>query len=130
VILGGINDLTQIPLPAIEKNLTSMAETAEHHGIRVVLATLLPIGEYDPVNPSSSEEIAGHQKIESLNDWLKNFAGQKHYSVVDYHSALADSHGYYQKGLSTDGVHPTDRGYERMEPILRQAIQAVVNARP
>jgi hypothetical protein len=30
VILGGINDIERIPLPRIEQNLASMAETAEH----------------------------------------------------------------------------------------------------
>jgi lysophospholipase L1-like esterase len=132
VILGGINDIARIPLPAIEQNLQSMAETAEQQGIHVVLATLLPTGEYHPDKPGSGlvtgrdEIISGHDKIQTLNNWLKNFANQKHYGLVDYHSALADDRDYYQKGLSTDGVHPTAQGYERMEPLLREAIQSAI----
>jgi lysophospholipase L1-like esterase len=132
VILGGTNDIVQIPLPSIEQNLASLAETAEQHGIRVVLATLAPTGEYDPDQPCSAE-ISGHNgvmsgrdEIQTLNNWIRNFANQKHYTLVDYHSALADDRGYYLKGLTTDGVHPSVQGYERMEPLLRKAIQSAI----
>jgi lysophospholipase L1-like esterase len=100
VILGGVNDIARIPLPAIEQNLQSMAATAEQQGIHVVLATLLPIGEYNPDKPWSGlipgrdEIISGHDEIQTLNNWLKNFANQKHCTLVDYHSALADDRGY------------------------------------
>jgi lysophospholipase L1-like esterase len=145
VILGGINDIKQIPLPLIEHNLASMAETAEHHGIHVVLATLPPTGlpteEHDPEKPSAAtishdeivahdgitsghDEIFGHDKIQALNNWIKSFANQKRYTLVDYHSTLTDDRGNYLKGLTSDGIHPSARGYERMEPLLREAIQS------
>ena len=143
VILGGINDIVRIPLPSIEQNLASMAETAERHGISVVLATLPPTGpprgEYDPDalagehipghNESVSRQVeivSGHEEIQALNDWIKNFANQKHYTLVDYHSVLADDRGHYLKGLTTDGVHPSVEGYERMEPLLHEAIQSAI----
>jgi lysophospholipase L1-like esterase len=141
VILGGINDIAKIPLPLIEHNLASTAETAERHGIYVVLATLpptgLPPGEREPEKASAGtiphDEIAaqdgitqGHDEIQTLNDWIKSFANQKRYTLVDYHSALADEHGNYLKGLTTDGVHPSVQGYERMEPLLREAIRSAI----
>jgi lysophospholipase L1-like esterase len=73
-----------------------------------------------------NDEIAGHGEIETLNNWIGNFANQKHYTLV---SALADDRGYYLKGLMTDGVHPSEQGYERMEPLLREAIQNVIRGR-
>jgi lysophospholipase L1-like esterase len=142
VILGGINDIAQIPLPLIEHNLASMAETAEHHGIQVVLATLPPTGlpteERDPDKPSAAtiphDEIVshagiatGHGEIQTLNNWIKSFANQKHYTLVDYHSVLADDRGNYLKGLTTDGIHPSVQGYERMEPLLRDAVQSAIH---
>jgi len=141
VILGGINDIAQIQLPLIEHNLAAMAETAEKHGIQVVLATLPPTGlpaeEHDPEKtfagaiPRQDEIVAygitaGHNEIQALNNWIKLFANQKHYTLVDYHSALADDSGYYLKGLTTDGVHPSAQGYERMEPLLRDAVQSAI----
>jgi lysophospholipase L1-like esterase len=143
LILGGINDIKRIPLPQIERNLASMAETAEQHGIYVVLAALLPTGERDADKPSAAhiagqdDSVSGHNRImfghdqiQTLNNWLKNFANQKHYTLVDYHFALAADRGYFQKGLTTDGVHPTAVAYQRMEALLRDAIQpAIRNSR-
>jgi lysophospholipase L1-like esterase len=141
VILGGINDIAKIPLPLIEHNLASMAEAAKHHGIHVVLATLPPTGrpteEHDPEKVSAGttprDEIiahdgitTGHDEIQTLNDWIKSFAKQKYYTLVDYHSVLTDDQGCYLKGLSTDGVHPSAQGYERMEPLLREAIRSAI----
>jgi lysophospholipase L1-like esterase len=95
VILGGINDIAQIPLPQIEHNLTSMAETAEHHGIHIVFATLPPTGlpteEHDPDKPSISsiprpdddgitmgnDEIVGHGEIQTLNKLHQEFRESK-----------------------------------------------------
>jgi len=142
VILGGINDIAQTPLSLIEHNLASMAETAEHHGIHVVLATLPPTGlpaeEHDPDKTSAGiiphDDIVahdgitmGHDEIQALNNWIKSFANQKHYTLVDYHSALADDRGNYLKGLTTDGIHPSAQGYERMEPLLRDAVQSAIH---
>lgn len=64
VILGGINDIERNPKPQIEQNLACMAETAEQHGIHVMLAAPLPTGEQDPDKPSAAH-IAG-QTIASL----------------------------------------------------------------
>jgi lysophospholipase L1-like esterase len=132
VILGGINDIARIPLPAIEQNLASMAESAERHGIHVVLATLLPTGEpgaavTSPI-PSHDDVATGHHEILALNNWLRNLANQKHYALVDYHSALSDDRGYFQKGLTIDGVHPTEQGYQLMEPLLREAVQSALHS--
>lgn len=76
-----------------------------------------------------NDEIVGHGEIQTLNNCIRNFANQKHYTLVDYHSALADDRGYDLKGLTTDGVHPGEQGYERMEPLLREAIQNAIRGR-
>ena len=78
VILGGINDIERIPLPQIEQNLASMAETAEQHGIYVVLATLLPTGEQDADKPSAAhiagrdDSVSGHNRIMFGHDQSKH----------------------------------------------------------
>src|SRR6476469_9206358 len=51
VILAGTNDIAgntgPTTLQAIEDNLGSMADLARTHGIRVVLASVLPISDYE-----------------------------------------------------------------------------------
>ena len=121
VILGGLNDLDHTPLPTIEQNLTVMAQTAREHKIQVLLATLPPARSLNSqgiaTQPSPTTDLIG-----ALNAWLRSFAAENHFTLVDYYSALADEHGVYRQGLTTDGVHPTPAGYALMEPLLRDAI--------
>jgi len=127
VVLGGINDFERVPLSSTEQNLKAMAERADRNNIRVVLATLPPVGlsagERDP-NASILAQDAGRDKIRTLNDWIKDFAARKQYTVVDYHSALTDERGFYLKGLTSDGIHPSAQGYARMERLLSEAIRS------
>jgi len=50
VILAGTNDISgntgPMPLTATEDNLASMAELARANGIRVVLASVMPVSDY------------------------------------------------------------------------------------
>jgi lysophospholipase L1-like esterase len=126
VISGGLNDLAHTPLPIIEQNLTVMAETAREHKIQVILATLPPARALNS-RPLAAQQSAEADLIAPLNAWIRSFAGQNRYSLVDYYSALSDERGLYREGLTTDGIHPTATGYARLEPLLRGAIQSALN---
>ena len=122
VLLGGVNDFVRVPLAVTERNLEQMAETAHRNGIRVLMAQLTPLGVY----PGDSPEILrpdAHDKIRALNEWIRSLAERKDYVVVDFHSVLSDERGFYFNELTTDGVHPSIRGYQRMTPPLWQAIE-------
>jgi len=127
VILGGINDLVRVPLVLTEQHLETMTEKAERNNIRVVLATLPPAGrrtdEGNPTAAVSSHDVGGDQ-IRVLNDWIRNCVARKHYAVADYYAILSDDRGSYLSDLTADGIHPSTQGYERMERLLRDAIQA------
>ena len=126
VILGGLNDLAQNPLSITEQNLSVMTQTAQERKINVVLATLPPA--HKPSSDTPVPNAAGQDQLLAFNSWLKSFAEQNHFAVADFYSTLADEHGSYRTGLTYDGVHPTAEGYQRMEPLLRRAIQnAILN---
>lgn len=125
VILGGLNDLTKTPLSVIEQNLSVMTHNAQQHKIQVVLATLPPA--HKPSGSAAAPATVGQDDILAFNSWLKSLAEQDHFAVADFYSTLADDHGLYQTGLTYDGVHPTAEGYQRMEPLLRRAIQSAIS---
>jgi lysophospholipase L1-like esterase len=60
--------------------------------------------------------------ILQLNDWLKAYAVQIHAVYVDYFSALVDSSGILKQGLSSDGLHPSEKGYAIMTPLVQSGI--------
>jgi len=130
VILAGTNDIAgntgPTTLEAIEDNLTSMVELATEHGIRVVLASLLPVSDYEvrdgkPINQTTRRPPA---QILALNAWIKDYAKAHHHVYLDYFSAMVDDKGFLKDELSNDGLHPNPQGYVVMAPLAEAAITA------
>ncbi len=121
VILAGTNDIAGNTGPStqqmIEDNYTSMAEIAKQNGIKVVFASITPAFAY-PWKPG----IEPVERIHELNKWLQDFCSANGCVYLDYYSAMADAKGAMLPGLSSDGVHPTAKGYELMAPLAEHAI--------
>src|SRR5258707_6077330 len=130
VILAGTNDIAgntgPMTLEAIEDNLMSMAELARANGIRVVLASLLPVCDYiKPQMPRRPPE-----KIIALNAWMKDYAARNGLTYLDYYSAMLDDNKMLKQELTYDGLHPNDAGYEVMAPLAEKAIAAALLGPP
>lgn len=122
VILAGTNDIAgntgPMTLKETEDNLASMADLATAHHIKVVLCSVTPAFDF-PWHPG--QEPA--EKIVALNQWIKEYAAQKDYVYVDYHSAMKDERGGLPARLSKDGVHPNAAGYAVMAPLAEAGIE-------
>lgn len=129
VILAGTNDLAgntgATTLETIEGNLSTMAELARAHGIRVVLASLLPVSDYEKDRDGSTIVQTVRrppEKIKALNQWMKAYAARNNLTYLDYYSAVVDANGYLQDELSDDGLHANAKGYAIMTPFAERAI--------
>lgn len=126
-ILAGTNDVAGNTGPAtltqVEGNIASMAELAHAHGIRVVLGSVPPAAKF-PWRP----DLVATPTIKLLNAWIKDYAARNGFTYVDYFSAMATASGGMKDGLSGDGVHPTRKGYEVMEPLAGAAIKQALEA--
>jgi lysophospholipase L1-like esterase len=128
VILGGTNDIAGNTGPStlemIEDNLMSMTQLAQANGIRVVLASVLPVFDYPwkrGLEPAS--------KIVALNAWMKSYAARVGAVYADFHTPMADAREGMKAELSGDGVHPNPAGYAIMVPIVERAIAEALRAR-
>jgi lysophospholipase L1-like esterase len=133
VILAGTNDLAgntgPITLEETEGNLASMAVLARASGIRVVLASVLPVSNYGhdhEGNPLDMRIKRPPEKILELNAWIKKYAAENGHEYLDYFSATVDDQGLLKKDLSEDGLHPNAAGYAVMGPLAEKAIQAAL----
>jgi lysophospholipase L1-like esterase len=121
VILAGTNDIAGNTGPSslemIEDNLASMVDLANANGIRVVLASVLPVYDY-PWRPG----LEPAPKIVALNAWMKSFAAKHGAVYLDYHTAMADERGGLRREFGGDGVHPNEAGYRVMAPLAERAI--------
>ena len=136
VILAGTNDIAgntgPMTLSAIEDNLTSMFELAHANGIRVVVASVLPISDYEK-NKDGQQILQTKQRppeqIKELNEWMKKYAAAHGGVYLDYFSAMADDKGFLKEELSEDGLHPNLKGYNVMAPLAEKAIEAALKSR-
>ncbi len=126
VILAGTNDIAgntgPMTLEQIQGNLTSMVELAKANGIRVVLASLLPVCDY--IKPQTGRRPP--EKIRALNAWMKEYAGKNKLVYLDYYSAMVDDKQMLKRELTYDGLHPNDAGYEVMRPLAERAVAAAL----
>jgi len=146
IVLGGTNDIARNtgPMTAelIEENIMAMTELAQHHGIKVVLCSVLPVSDYPFLKQQSAggapPAAAGPGRrpfprvkmtdahpaadILKLNSWMKDYAAQVNAIYADYFTPMVDAKGWLRDGISDDGLHPNAEGYKIMAPIAAAAI--------
>jgi lysophospholipase L1-like esterase len=142
VFLGGTNDISRNTGPStaemIEQSIMSMVELAQHHGIKVVLCSVLPVSDYPFLTAQTAAAGRGGARraaprrmtitrppgdILKINAWLKDYARQINAIYADYFSAVVDDKGFLKDGTSDDGLHPNANGYKLMAPVVSAAIQ-------
>ena len=125
VICAGTNDIAQntgyISLEHILDNLQSMVDLARAHGIRPILCSVPPAGDFS-WNPG----LEPAPKIIRLNEMIKAYADEEGIPYVDYHTQMATENGAMIAAYTYDGVHPTEAGYEVMERILPPVVEQVL----
>src|SRR4051812_14769011 len=128
VILGGTNDIAGntgvASVAMIADNLRSMTEIARANGIRVVLASVLPVYDYP-----WKRGLAPADTIVRLNRWMKAYADSVGATYLDFHTPMADERQGLRADLTRDGVHPNAAGYAVMAPLAEAAITKALSAR-
>jgi len=144
VMLAGTNDIARNTGPMtsemIQENIMAMTELAQHHGIKVILCSIMPVSDYPFLRQQSGQAVAaagpgpGAPRVKmtdgrppadilKLNAWMKDYAARASAIYVDYFKAVVDEKGWLKDGYSADGLHPNAEGYKVMAPIVAAAIQ-------
>ena len=121
-IMAGTNDIAgntgKMTLKQSFDNFRMMTMLAKGSGIEVLLASVPPANGF-PWRPG----LETVKPIRAINAWLKDYAKSAGATWVDYTPALGTPEGAMKPGLASDGVHPTEAGYDAMatviEPLLR-----------
>ena len=133
VILAGTNDLAGNAGPVtpdqLLDNLMTMSELARLHGIRVVLASILPVSD-DKMDASRQPLIRSRSKpvelLRTINRRISEYAAANGHVYLDYFTPMATDAGVLKPDLNDDGLHPNKAGYEVMRPLAEKAIAAAL----
>jgi lysophospholipase L1-like esterase len=110
VVMEGINDISYEHVgPAVLTDAYKAVIARAHaRGIKVIMATLLPIGNSVKDTPGN---IATQQAV---NAWIR--AGEGFDGVIDFEKVLSDPHDplRIRADLTGDFVHPNTLGYRLM----------------
>uniref|UniRef100_A0AAU6WRX0 GDSL-type esterase/lipase family protein n=1 Tax=Chryseobacterium endophyticum TaxID=1854762 RepID=A0AAU6WRX0_9FLAO len=121
IILGGTNDIAEnqgpISLDKVFGNIVSMAELAKANNIKVVLCSVLPAYDF-----GWRKDMHPADKVIALNKMIEAYAKKHNIPYVDYHSQMKDSRNGLDKIYTEDEIHPTEKGYEKMEGILMKKL--------
>lgn len=136
VILAGTNDLAGNAGPVspaqLLDNLKTMSELARLHGIRVVLASILPVAD-DKKDATGTPLIRSANKpvalLRDLNRRIRDYATANGHVFADYFAATASPEGTLLPALNDDGLHPNAAGYAVMGPLAERAIAEALAAR-
>jgi lysophospholipase L1-like esterase len=119
VLEGGANDMRLGFSPAeIRDNLLTMGELAELHGAAVFITMMTPT--CDCFRPLSGLRTV--ERIHELNGLLAAMCKEHHWALIDFNTPLADKEGHMRRELTVDGVHPNDKGYALLGPLVEQAL--------
>ena len=133
LVLGGTNDIGRgMSLIAIENNLTLIADLAESHNIKLILASVLPVSDYHKdVNPNyEMTRTRPPATIRALNTWIQAFCASRGLKYLDYYSPMVDGSGMLKSDLADDGLHPNSKGYRIMAPEALKAIDSLAKTTP
>jgi lysophospholipase L1-like esterase len=127
VILAGTNDISANTGPTtneeIEGYLASMAELATVHGVKAVMASILPVSEYHVAAGGTPQTTTRPMaRITAINAWMRRYAADHGHVYLDYFPAMADEKGLLRTDLSDDDLHPNAKGYAVMAPLAEAAI--------
>ena len=124
VIFGGTNDIAgnlgAVSMESIQDNLAAMADIARANGIKVIMASVMPVCDLPgrpPMTPGRPPE-----SILALNRWIKNYVSSHNAVYLDYFSVTVDDKGMLRADMTEDGLHPTVKGYDVMNPLAEKAI--------
>ena len=120
LLLHGHNDLyAGVPIATIANQLDLMAKEGRNRGARVFIATL------PPPRPGGPRTIPA-SLVSALNDRIRVIAVGEGAVLVDLYAALVSD---IPRFIGTDGLHPTEAGYQRIAELFFDAIRADLEVR-
>jgi lysophospholipase L1-like esterase len=120
IIWGGINDLySSFPPENIIENLIALYLKTSEIGAEPIACTLTSVMGFDAVIPS----------IRRLNEMIRKHCSENYIPFADLYTATSDDEGRLEGRYSSDGVHLTAAGNERVaRAVYGDVVEGIIDA--
>ena len=120
IVWGGINDLFGgFPPEDIMENLKSLYVKTSEVGAEPIACTLTSVAGFDVAIPS----------IKLLNESIREHCSENSILLADLYSATSDNEGRLEERYSSDGVHLTAAGNEKIAKVVYgDVIESIIKA--
>jgi lysophospholipase L1-like esterase len=112
LLWGGINDLSTKSLPeSVVPNIIELVERTKSIGAIPIVLNVAPV-----------TDVQFNEIIKKMNNLTKNFCNENEVDYIDVFSELIETQGKLMEDYSNDGVHLSDRGYQKIKPLIFRSI--------
>lgn len=127
-LLIGTNDLVKDKsVEDIVSNITEIITKIQKNRpySKIYLESILPVNhsDDDKIDADMVNEKRSNEKIRKINTKLKNVAQEKEVTYIDLYTALADDNQELKLEYTNEGLHLSDKGYQKVTDVLMPYIQ-------
>ena len=127
-LLIGTNDLARgKTVSHVAKNIEKIIVKIQEQSPK----TVLYLQSVLPVNPNIGKKFSGHksnvEKINQLNKELQKVASEKDIDYINIHKPFSDKNGFLKAKYTHDGLHLTEKGYEKWRKVIRRLVVSTKN---
>lgn len=113
LLMEGTNDIIfqEISTATSEFNLKEMVRKSKEYGVYVIISTIIPRNDW------RWKRIYYRERIYDLNDRIRNLAEVERIPLIDFFNIFYNypaEEGGWTSLLSSDKVHPSEKGYQLM----------------
>ncbi len=126
ILLIGINDLLYDNNDDVYKDIEKLTKEINQKlpTCKIYIQSIYPINnkwknEYYPSVPDANEM---REKIENVNNKIKEICKKNNYIYIDLYSHLLNEDKVLDEKFSDDGLHPNDEGYKIITNIVKKSI--------
>lgn len=112
LLWGGINDLSTRSTPEmVLPNIIKLVERTKAINATPIVLNVAPV-----------TGVHFNETIQKMNNLIASFCTENDVDLLDVFSELVDPEGKLSDTYSNDGIHLSDRGYQKLIPLIFRAI--------
>lgn len=120
-LLIGTNQLEEESAEEIFEGIVEIVSLIrEKRGASIYVLSIYPVNKEFRNSPAKGKD---NTEIREINAMIKEYSRHHNIYYVDVYSALSDDEGDLKKEYSIDGLHLSDKGYDKVTDVLEKYVK-------